>query len=142
MLPLRVKARWCLQGHLDPNLSLKAESGDLQSPTLSQIGRAALFQTIASHQWTLMLGDIKGAFLSSGELPKKYRPLYARLPPGGIPGVPEDALIEVIGHVYGLNDSPAAWHRTLDAALREAGFTIGPDSTRVCPSYGTRPISW
>ena len=38
-------------------------------------------------------------------------------------GVPEDALIEVIGHVYGLNDSPAAWHRTLDAALREVGFS-------------------
>ncbi|OLP92915.1 Copia protein [Symbiodinium microadriaticum] len=120
--PRRMKARWCLQGHLDPDLHAKAASGDLQSPTLSQIGRSMLFQVIASSKWTLRLGDIKGAFLSSGELPDKYRPLYARLPPGGIPGVPSDSLIEVIGHVYGLNDAPAAWHRTLDKALTEAGF--------------------
>ena len=96
--PRRMKARWCLQGHLDPDLHAKAASGDLQSPTLSQIGRSMLFQVIASSKWTLRLGDIKGAFLSSGELPDKYRPLYARLPPGGIPGVPSDSLIEVIGH--------------------------------------------
>ena len=120
--PRRMKARWCLQGHLDPDLHAKATAGDLQSPTLSQIGRSLLFQIIASSKWDLRLGDIKGAFLSSGELPAKYRPLYARLPPGGIPGVPANALIEVIGHVYGLNDAPAAWHRTLDRALIEAGF--------------------
>ena len=65
---------------------------------------------------------VQGAFLSSGELPPKYRPLYARLPPGGIPGVPADALVEVVGHVYGLSDAPAAWQRTLHAALVEAGF--------------------
>lgn len=118
----RVKARWCLQGHLDPDLHRKALAGDLQSPTLSQVGRSVLFQMIASHKWSLRLGDIKGAFLSSGELPSTYRPLYARLPPGGIPGVPEDALIEVLGHVYGLNDAPSAWQRTLNKALVDAGF--------------------
>ena len=85
--PVRIKARWCLQGHLDPDLSEKARAGDLQSPTLSQVGRSLLFQMIASHKWSLRLGDIRGAFLSCGELPKKYRPLYATLPPGGIPGV-------------------------------------------------------
>ena len=97
--PARMKARWCLQGHLDPDLHVKALKGDLQSPTLSQIGRNLLFQLIASHKWSLKLGDIKGAFLSAGELPKQYRPLYASLPAGGIPGVPEDALIEITGHV-------------------------------------------
>lgn len=119
----RVKARWCLLGHRDPDLSEKAQAGDLQSPTLSQVGRSVLFQVIASQKWQLALGDIKGAFLASGELPSKYRPLYARLPPGGIPGVPEDALIEVTGHVYGLNDSPSAWFRCLASALKSAGFT-------------------
>ena len=120
--PVRVKARWCLQGHLDPDLKEKAAAGDLQSPTLSQVGRSLLFQLISSHKWQLRLGDIRGAFLSSGDLPLKYRPLYARLPPGGIPGVPPDALIEVLGHVYGLNDAPSAWHKTLDRALLAAGF--------------------
>ncbi|CAE7909111.1 putative transposon protein [Symbiodinium microadriaticum] len=120
--PGRVKSRWCLQGHLDPDLSTKALAGDLQSPTLSQLGRALLFQVIASKKWTVMLGDVKGAFLASGQLPEKYRPLFARLPAGGIPGVPEDALIEVLGRVYGLNDSPSTWSKTLNHALLDVGF--------------------
>ena len=33
----RMKARWCLLGHLDPDLIEKAELGDLQSPALSQV---------------------------------------------------------------------------------------------------------
>ena len=102
--PVKIKARWCLLGHRDPDLSVKALEGALQSPTLSQVSRSVLFQTIASNKWQLALGDIKGAFLSAGPLPEKYRPLYARLPPGGIPGVPSDALVEVTGHVYGLNE--------------------------------------
>ena len=120
--PARIKARWCLQGHLDPDLHDKARRGDLQSPTISQIGRNLLFQLIASNKWSLKLGDIRGAFLSAGELPRQYRPLFASLPAGGIPGVPEDALIEVTGHVYGLNDSPSAWYRKLDSELIAAGF--------------------
>ena len=120
--PRRVKARWCLQGHLDPDLNDKAMTGDLQSPTLSQVGRALAFQLIATCRWRLMLGDIKGAFLAAGELPAKYRPLYARLPQGGIPGVPSDALIEIVGNVYGLNSAPSAWYKTLDQALLDCGF--------------------
>ena len=118
----RMKARWCLLGHLDPDLSAKAEIGDLQSPTLSQVGRNMLFQLISSFRWKLQLGDIKGAFLAAGQLPQRYKPLYARLPPGGIPGVPDDALIEVLGHVYGLNDSPSAWYKKLKQELIVAGF--------------------
>ena len=119
---VRIKARWCLLGHKDPDLNVKAAAGDLKSPTLSQIGRNVLFQLIVSHQWQLSLGDTKGAFLAAGPLPACYRPLYARLPPGGIPGVPSDALVEVTGHVYGLNDSPSAWQKKLDQVLREIGF--------------------
>ena len=118
----RMKARWCLLGHLDPDLTAKAEIGDLQSPTLSQVGRNLVFQLIASNRWRMALGDVKGAFLSAGNLPKRYRPLYARLPPGGIPGLPDDALIEVVGHVYGLNDSPAAWYKKLCQELLQVGF--------------------
>lgn len=118
----RTKARWCLQGHLDPDLSVKAAAGDLQSPTLAQASRNLVFQLLATHHWELALGDIKGAFLASGDLPQRYKPLYASLPKGGIPGVPEDALIEVLGHVYGLNDSPSAWYRKLSSELLRVGF--------------------
>ena len=92
----RFKARWCLQGHLDPDLTAKAELGDLQSPTLSQVGRNLIFQLLASHQWEMQLGDIKGAFLSAGNLPQRYKPLYASLPKGGIPGIPDGALIDCL----------------------------------------------
>ena len=104
----KIKSRWVLQGHLDPDLEEKAASGLLQSPTLSQLGRMVLMQIIASHKWVLQLGDIKGAFLEAGELPDKFRPLYAKMPPGGIPGVPEDCVIEVVGNLYGQNDAPRA----------------------------------
>ena len=78
----------CLQGHLDPDLTLKAQEGLLKSPTLSQLGRMTLMQILASQRWKLQLGDMKGAFLEAGPLLTRFRPLYARLPAGGIPGVP------------------------------------------------------
>lgn len=43
-----VKGRWCLQGHLNPDLEAKAEQGLLKSPTLSQLRRMCLMQVIAS----------------------------------------------------------------------------------------------
>eukprot|EP00435_Cladocopium_sp_Y103_P058196 s1061_g20.t1 len=118
----KVKSRWCLQGHLDPDLDSKALDGLLQSPTLSQVGRVVLMQLLASHGWTLQLGDIKGAFMEAGPLPSKYRPLYASQPQGGIPGVPSDAVIEVVGNVYGQNDAPAAWYSTFDSEVLAGGW--------------------
>lgn len=31
-----------------------------------------------------------------------------------IPGVDPECLIEILGHVYGQNDAPAAWYRVFD----------------------------
>ena len=69
-----VKGRWCLQGHLDPDLDVKAEEGRLKSPTLSQIGRVALLQLLSSLGWVMQLGDIKGAILEAGALEDRFRP--------------------------------------------------------------------
>ena len=118
----KIKARWCLQGHLDPDLDTKVKEGQLQSPTLSQIGRTILFQLLASNKWLLQLGDVKGAFLEAGPLPTCYRPLFTRLPAGGIPGVHPDSLIEVLGNVYGQNDAPAAWYKVFNEEVLAAGF--------------------
>ena len=117
-----VKGRWCLQGHLDPDLSLKAEAGLLKSPTLSQIGRMLLMQIVSSQRWDLQLGDIKGAFLEAGPLDPRFKPLYAHQPPGGIPGMPPDAVIEVLGNVYGQNDAPAAWFKEFDTVVKSLGW--------------------
>ena len=52
----------------------------------------------------------------------KYRPLYARQPPGGIPGLNPSDVIEVTGNVYGLNDAPFWWWETFDSEAQAAGF--------------------
>ena len=80
------------------------------------------FQLIASHGWTLCLGDIKGAFLEAGPLPDKYRPLFTELPPGEVPGISREALIEVTGNVYGQNDAPHNWNVVFDREALAAGF--------------------
>ena len=118
-----VKGRWCLQGHLDPDLESKAQEGMLKSPTLSQIGRMTLMQVISSMKWDLQLGDIKGAFLEAGPLDDRFRPLFASTPAGGIPGLPSDAVIEVCGNVYGQNDAPAAWFKEFATFVKNIGWT-------------------
>ena len=117
-----VKGRWCLQGHLDPDLQVKADEGLLKSPTLSQLGRMTLMQILACEGWPLQLGDIKGAFLEAGPLESRFKPLYAHQPPGGIPGVPSNAVIEVLGNVYGQNDAPAAWFREFSTHVQSLGW--------------------
>lgn len=118
-----VKGRWCLQGHLDPDLDIKALEGKLKSPTLSQLGRMLIMQVLSSQQWSLQLGDIKGAFLEADPLEERFRPLYAHQPPGGIPGVPSDAVIEILGNLYGQNDTPSSWFRTFDTEIQKLGWT-------------------
>ena len=117
-----VKGRWCLQGHLDPDLQAKAEEGLLKSPTLSQLGRMTLMQVISSHRWELQLGDIKGAFLEAKPLDSRFKPLYAHQPAGGIPGLHKDAVIEVLGNVYGQNDAPAAWFKEFNTFSQSIGW--------------------
>ena len=77
-----------------------------------------LMQVLSSKNWSLQLGDIRGAFLEAGPLESRFRLLFAHQPPGGIPGLPEDAVIEICGNIYGQNDAPASWHRTFDESLK------------------------
>ena len=58
------------------------------------MGRTLLMQLLSSNGWDLQLGDIKGAFLEAGPLPDRYRPLFAHQPPGGIPGLSSESVIE------------------------------------------------
>ena len=48
--PIKVKARWCLRGYLDPDLMDLISEGKLQSPAITTYGRAVCLQMIASHQ--------------------------------------------------------------------------------------------
>ena len=118
----RIKARWCLRGHLDPDFKEKIDNGLCHSPTLSQLARALVLQVLGSKKWTMCLGDIKGAFLQAGPLQAKYRPLFARHPGGGIPGLDDSDVIEVVGNVYGANDAPLNWYQTFHQAVTEIGY--------------------
>ena len=60
--------------------------------------------------------------MEAGPLEDKFRPLYASQPAGGIPGVPEDAVLEIVGNVYGQNDAPASWFRTFHTEASSAGW--------------------
>ena len=118
----RVKSRWCLQGHLDPDFQEKIQSGACHSPTLHPLSRSLILQILVSKQWTMQLGDIKGAFLEAGPLNPKFSPLYAHQPPGGIPGLSPDDVIEVTGNVYGSNDAPFNWWFKFDETARKIGW--------------------
>ena len=119
---VRIKARWCLQGHLDPDFAEKVATGSCHSPTLNQLSRALILQIIVSNRWTMCLGDIKGAFLEAGPINPKYSSLFAKQPQGGIPGIHPDDVIEVIGNVYGANDSPFNWWCAFDAEVQSGGW--------------------
>ena len=75
--------------------------GSTQFPTVSQLGRMLCCQMIVSNGWNLQLGDIRGAFLEADALDRKQGPLYSSLPPEGIPGVPDGAVITILGTIFG-----------------------------------------
>ena len=81
----RLKARWCVQGHKDPDVLQLVSSGRTRAPTVSQTGRMLTVQMIASHGWDLQLGDIKGAFMEAPAPNRPDGPLFASLPRGGDP---------------------------------------------------------
>ena len=49
--------------------------------------------------------------------------LYSSLPPGRIPGVPDGAVILILGNIFGLNDAPQRWWKNFDAVMTSIGFT-------------------
>ena len=58
---------------------------------------------IVCNGWDLQLGDIRGAFLEADALDRKKGSLFSSFPPGGIPGVPDGAMILILGNIFGLN---------------------------------------
>ena len=120
----KIKSRWCLRGHHDPDLFTKVLSGRCHSPTLSQFGRSLILQMLTSNKWVMHLGDIKGAFLEADVRDKALaNPVYSELPPGGVPGVEAGSLVQVLGNIYGANDAPHEWYCEFNRVAQEAGFT-------------------
>ena len=57
---------------------------------------------------------------------QRPEPLFATPPPGGIPGEPEDIVIEILAEIYGLISGPPGWRRSLFTTLKELGFKRHP----------------
>ena len=96
--------------------------GSTQSPTVSQLGRMLSCQMIVGDGWNLQLGDNRGAFLEADALDRKQRSLCSSLPSGGISGVPDGAVILILGNIYGLNDALQRWWMKFDAVMTSIGF--------------------
>ena len=116
--PATRKSRWCLRGDRDPDLL----ELDRHAPTLNTTSFGVLLQIAASMKYAASVGDLRNAFCQSGPLIRRQGKLYASLPRGGIEGLHEEQLVEVVAGVYGLGDSPQHWRKTLKQAIMQLGY--------------------
>ena len=77
-------------------------------------------QSIAALGWTLEVADAKNAFCQSDRLRRPRGAIYCE-PCQGLQLAPGE-LIELVAPVYGLNDAPMLWHRTLTEYLSQEVF--------------------
>lgn len=114
----KAKARWILLGHRDPD-ALELER---YAPTPSSTTVMLCLQIISSMKFYLYIMDVSSAFGQSDPHEREQGPLYASLPPTGIPDVPRHALIRVLTAVYGLVNAPAVWRKTVRRHLLQLGY--------------------
>lgn len=113
------KARIVILGYADPDLTGLQRA----SPTMTRRSRS-LFLTMAAQQsWTILKGDVRGAFLQGLES-ETERQIYA---------TPVEELarelggdgsqnVQILKACYGLANAPSQWHSSVTAKMLEAGF--------------------
>ena len=69
---------------------------------------------------TLSISDLKNAFCQSDSLDRSASPLFVE-PCEGL-DLPSRSFVQLVAPVYGLNDAPLRWHRTLTAGLIKQGY--------------------
>ena len=114
----KAKARWILLGHHDPD-ALEVERF---APTPATTTVMLFLQLIASQRYRLTIMDVSSAFGQSIQEDRAQGPLFAYLPPTGIPGVPAHAIIRIKTAVYGLVNAPAAWRKRVRSLLVDLGY--------------------
>ena len=115
----KAKARWILLGHKDPD-ALQLER---YAPTPSSTTIMLCFQVLASMKFKMFIMDVSSAFGQSDHHEREQGPLYASMPPTGIPGYEKWNLIRVLTAVYGLVNAPAVWRKTVRRLLLELGYS-------------------
>ena len=109
----RAKGRLIIKGFADPDL-LDIES---HSPTLSRKGFMTVLQSVCSHGHKLQFGDVQQAF-NTGDPIKREQPLFARMPPDGIPGESREVWVQLLKTVNGLADGTREWRNCFLATAR------------------------
>ena len=117
--PPTKKSRWCVRGDRDPDLLLL----DRHAPTVTTSNVAIAMQLAACKKWKTAVGDLKNAFMQSERLKRAEGRLFASQPRGGLPGLHQEQLIEILAGAYGLGDAPAHWRRSLKKVLLSLGFS-------------------
>ena len=113
----KFKSRWCLHGHQDPD----SGSFEIFSPMPSTESITLFFQLSLNLGLEVGFLDIKNAFCQGQKLDRPRGKLYA-VPCEGL-GISKDQLIEIVAPIYGLDDSPLRWHRTLLDFFSTLGFS-------------------
>ena len=112
----KAKSRWCVLGHQDPD----AADMFTYAPTPQTESIMMLLFLLQLCNLTLSIADLKNAFCQSDSLDRSAGPLFVE-PCEGL-DLPHGSLIQLIAPVYGLNDAPLRWHRTLTAWLMKQGY--------------------
>ena len=114
----REKARWCALGKHDQ----EAYHVKRFSPTPATSTLMLVLVIMALQNFTMVLADFKMTFMQTDAHHRRGGKLYAKLPPGGVDGYPDGAILELMEAVYGLDDGPVVWRETLRRYLLELGY--------------------
>ena len=114
-LPLKPKARLCVQGQHDPDCM----SGlvKLDAPTVQHTSFMLFLHLVVSYGWIDFLrnGDISSAFLQGEETTGE--PLYMFLPERGLPNLNAQQVLRLKRPVYGRPDAPRAWYNQISSFI-------------------------
>ena len=112
----KAKSRWCVLGHQDPD----AADMFIYAPTPQTESIMMFLFLLQLCSLTLSIADLQNAFCQSDSLDRSAGPLFVE-PCEGL-DLPFGLLIQLIAPVYGLNEAPLRWHRTLTAWLIKQGY--------------------
>ena len=110
------KSRWCVHGYKDPD----ANGLQVFSPTPQTSSIMLFLQVVSSLRFLLQVGDVKNAFCQSNSMARPKGEIFVE-PCGGL-NLSVGSLVRLRVNVYGLNDAPLAWRRTVVAFIESLGF--------------------
>ena len=115
------KARLVIIGYEDPDLEKLQKS----SPTMSRRSRSLFLTACALFGWTVLKGDVKGAFLQ-GRASEEEREVFTKpvIELSRALGGNEHSIGQISKACYGLANAPAEWYYSVAAMMEGLGFQV------------------